>query len=408
MTERNGSKLAYYNENQWWASPYNDEAEVVRQAAPKQAVEIHDATLRDGEQTPGVVFSVSDKLRIAEKLLEVGVTRIEAGMPAVSEDDYEAVRQIASTFPEAEVYAFARAMRKDIDMARDVGATGVVIETPIGYPKLKYQFGWTWENVLEKSVDAILYARSQGLKVVYFPYDTTRARPEDLENLLTGIMDAATPDSVGVVDTVGCALPEAIQYLVRKVKALTGGLPVEVHTHNDFGMAVATELAGVAAGADVVHSCVNGLGERTGNAALEELIQAMEILLDMEPRYNMRSMLELCAMVKQLSGVPIARNKPFCGSHNYTRESGIGVDLVIKQPLAMFATNPEFFGRKGDIALGKKSGKASVTYYLEQMHITAGDDQVMDMLEQVKALGLKKKGLLTLAEFKEIANRVCG
>ncbi len=400
--------MAYYAENKWWASLYNDEPEVVALAAPKQKVTIHDATLRDGEQTPGVVFSVADKVAIAEKLVQSGVTRIEAGMPAVSKEDFEAIRQISATFPEAQVFAFARAMRQDIDMARDTGAKGVVLEVPIGYPKLQYQFRWTWETVLEKCADVINYARSQGLYTVFFPYDTTRARPDDLENLIKGVMQDAPPDSIGLVDTMGCALPQTTAYMVKKLKALTGGLPVEVHSHNDFGMAVATELAGIAAGADVVHSCVNGLGERTGNAALEELILAMTVLLGMENDYDMVALLELCRLVEQLSGVPIAPNKPFAGARNYTRESGIGVDLVLKQPLAMFATDPAYFGRKGDIVLGKKSGKASITYFLDEMGVAASDEQVAEMLEQVKALGVQKKGLLTTAEFQAIVLRVCG
>ena len=400
--------MAYFEKDKWWASLYNDEPEVVSMAAPKQKVTIHDATLRDGEQTPGVVFSIADKLAIAEKLIESGVTRIEAGMPAVSPVDFEAIRQISTAFPEAQVFAFARAMRKDIDMARDVGAKGVVIEVPIGYPKLKYQFNWIWENVLEKCIDVINYSRSQGLYTVLFPYDTTRARPKDLENLLKGVMQDAPPDSVGLVDTMGCALPQTMAYLVKKLKTLTGGLPVEVHSHNDFGMAIATELAGIAAGADVVHTCVNGLGERTGNAALEELVLAMKVLLGMENNYDMVKMLELCVLVEKISGVPIAPNKPFAGARNYTRESGIGVDLVVKQPLAMFATAPEYFGRKGDIVLGKKSGKASITYFLDIMGIEASDDQVQDVLQQVKALGEKKKGLLTTDEFETIVQNCCG
>lgn len=400
--------MAYYEENKWWASPYNDEPEVIRTAVPKQGVTIHDATLRDGEQTPGVVFSVKDKLAIAEKLVESGVTRIEAGMPAVSKADFEAIRQISAAFPQAQVFAFSRAMRKDIDMARDAGVKGVVIEVPIGYPKLKYQFHWTWENVLEKCVDTIQYSRSQGLYTVLFPYDTTRARMEDLERVVTGVMRDAPPDSIGLVDTMGCALPQTIAYLVGKLKSLTGGLPVEVHCHNDFGMATACELAGIAAGADVVHACVNGLGERTGNAALEELALAMTVLLGIETPYDMVKMLELCHLVEKISGVPIAPNKPFAGARNYTRESGIGVDLVARQPLAMFATAPEYFGRKGDIVLGKKSGKASITYYLDQMGVEASEEQIADMLEQVKTLGEKKKGLLTTEEFAAIVERCCG
>ncbi|MDT8903458.1 hypothetical protein [Anaeroselena agilis] len=392
----------HYKENAWWASPYNDHELVRKRIEKAPKVEIHDATLRDGEQTPGVVFSVDDKIRIAEKLDEVGIERIEAGMPAVSKDDYEAIKAICKRNLKAKIFTFARAMREDIDKAVDCGAYGVVIEVPIGYPKLKYQFKWTWENVLEKSMDCINYAKSQGLYAVYFPYDTTRAREEDLAHLLTGIMKNSPPDSVGVVDTMGCALPETIQYMVKKVKALTGGLPVEVHTHNDFGMAVATQLAGVAAGAEVIHSCVNGLGERTGNAAAEELMVALKILYGTDNDYKLDKLMDLCQLVENISGVRLADNKPVAGKRNYTRESGIGVDLVIKEPLAMFATDPRFFGREGDIVLGKKSGKASIEYYLDKLGIQLSGTAVVEVLKQVKDRGAEKRGLLSLDEFKSI------
>lgn len=395
-------KNNHFREGAWWASPYNDYSAVTDEIKMAKKVEIHDATLRDGEQTPGVVFSVDDKIRIAEKLDEVGIERIEAGMPAVSKDDYEAIKAICKRNLKARIFTFARAMREDIDKAVDCGAHGVVIEVPIGYPKLKYQFKWTWENVLEKSMDSINYARSQGLYAVYFPYDTTRAREEDLTQLMTGIMKNSPPDSVGVVDTMGCALPETIKYLVRKMKELTGGIPVEVHTHNDFGMAVATELAGVAAGAEVIHSCVNGLGERTGNAAAEELMVAMKILLGTDNDYKLDKLTELCRLVEEISGVPLAANKPVAGTRNYTRESGIGVDLVIKEPLAMFATDPRYFGREGDIVLGKKSGKASVEYYLDKLNLKVPAEAVGEILGRVKAKGMEKRGLLTLEEFRAI------
>ncbi len=249
----------YYRENEWWVSPYNFVPEVRSTFQLPARVSIHDATLRDGEQTPGVVFSVADKVAIAEKLAEIGVDRIEAGMPAVSEQDFQAIKEISRLGLKSKIYTFARAINSDIDKALECGCHGVIIEIPIGYPKLKYQFKWTWEDVLKKSIGVINYAKSRGMHVVYFPYDTTRAREEDLTNLLTRMMQEAPPDSVGVVDTMGCVLPEAMKYLVRLVKSITK-LPVEVHTHNDFGMAVATELAGVEAGAEVVHSCANGLG----------------------------------------------------------------------------------------------------------------------------------------------------
>jgi len=399
-------KDLYFQENKWWVSPYNFVEDVRKKIDRPAKVEIHDATLRDGEQTPGVVFRKDDKIRIAQLLDEVGIDRIEAGMPAVSDEDFDAIKAISKLGLKAKIFTFARAMAVDIDKAIDCGAHGVVIEIPIGYPKLKYQFGWTWEDVLRKSVDCINYAKKQGLYVIYFPYDTTRAREEDLTNLFTKIMEHSPPDSIGIVDTMGCALPEAIQYLVRKAKALTG-LPVEIHTHNDFGMGVATELAAVAAGAEVVHSCVNGLGERTGNAALEELIMGLHVLMGLQTNYRLDKIMPLCKAVQEISGVSPARNKPVIGESNYTRESGIGIDLVMKTPLAMFATDPKLTGREGEVVLGKKSGKASVEYTLNQLGITGvADETIAKILKGVKAKGTEKRALLTLAEFKQIVDGV--
>ncbi len=398
----------YFRENEWWVSPYNFVPEVRDQFQLPERVSIHDATLRDGEQTPGVVYSIADKIAIAEKLAEIGVDRIEAGMPAVSEQDFEAIKQISRLGLKSKIYTFARAINADIDKAVECGCHGVIIEVPIGYPKLKYQFKWTWEDVLKKSVGVINHAKSRGLHVVYFPYDTTRAREEDLRNLLSGIMQEAPPDAVGVVDTMGCALPQAIKYMVRLVKSITK-LPVEVHTHNDFGMAVATELAGVEAGAECVHSCANGLGERTGNAALEELIVALHVLYGYQTHYNLSRLPELGTLVSRISNFPTAVNKPILGDRNFTRESGIGVDLVVKEPLAMFGTHPALTGRRGEVVLGKKSGKASITYNLEELGITGvDDDAVAEMLKRVKEKGIAKRGLLTQDEFKQIVDAVLG
>ena len=398
----------HYRENQWWVSPYNFAPEVRARFELPPRVSIHDATLRDGEQTPGVVFSVADKIAIAEKLDEVGVDRIEAGMPAVSDQDFEAIKRISGLGLKSKIYTFARAINADIDKAVECGCHGVIIEVPIGYPKLRYQFKWTWEDVLNKSVGVINHAKSSGLHVVYFPYDTTRAREEDLRNLLSRIILDAPPDAVGVVDTMGCALPGAIKHMVRLVKSLTK-LPVEVHTHNDFGMAVATELAGVEAGAECVHSCANGLGERTGNAALEELIVALHVLYGYRTHYDLSKLPELGELVSRLSRFDIAANKPILGGRNFTRESGIGVDLVVKEPLAMFGTHPALTGRRGEVVLGKKSGKASIAYHLEQLGITGIDDQmVAEMLRCVKEKGINKRGLLTPEEFRDIVDRVLG
>lgn len=399
---------SHFEDGKWWVSPYNFVSEVREKLNLPPKVEIHDATLRDGEQTPGVVFSVEDKLAIASKLSEVGVERIEAGLPAVSAQDAEAIRQISKLGLSSRIFTFARAMKQDIDMALECGAHGVVIEVPIGYPKLVTQFGWTWEDVFNKSRDVINYARECGLYAVFFPYDTTRARAEDLENLCKAIMNESPPDSIGIVDTMGCATPEAIKYMVRWVKDMTG-LPIEIHTHNDFGMGVATELAAVTAGAEVVHSCANGLGERTGNAAMEELMLGLDLLYGYDTGYRLDKLPELAELISGISNIPIARNKPVLGHGNFIRESGIGIQYVMHDPLVMFGTHPALTGRSGEVVLGKKSGKASILYKLEELGIDGvAEEKIGDILGAVKDKGIAKKDILTDAEFVSIVKEVAG
>jgi isopropylmalate/homocitrate/citramalate synthase len=398
----------HFEDGKYWVSPYNFVPEVRENLDLPEKVEIHDATLRDGEQTPGVVFSIDDKVAIAQKLNEVGVERIEAGMPAVSPQDAEAIKQITKLGLNSKIYTFARAMKADIDMALECGADGVIIEVPIGYPKLVTQFGWTWKDVLAKSAPVIRYAKENGLHAVFFPYDTTRARADDLENLCKGIMAESPPDSIGIVDTMGCATPEAIKYMVRWVKGMTG-LPIEIHTHNDFGMGVATELAAVTAGASCVHSCANGLGERTGNAALEELMLGLDLLYGYETGYRFDLMPELGELISRTSNVPIARNKPLLGAGNFTRESGIGIQYVMHDPLVMFGTHPALTGRVGEVVLGKKSGKASVIYKLTELGLKeASDEQNAAILDRVKQAGIQKRDILSDDEFTAIANSVLG
>jgi len=393
-------------DGQWWVSPYNFKADVRTGLQLPEKVEIHDATLRDGEQTPGVVFSIDDKIKIATKLDELGVERIEAGMPAVSPQDAEAIKEISKLGLKSRIFTFSRALKQDIDMALECGADGVIIEVPIGYPKLVTQFGWTWEDVFKKSKDVINYAREQGLYAVFFPYDTTRAREDDLANLCKAISEEAMPDSIGIVDTMGCATPEAIKYMVRWVKEMTG-LPIEIHTHNDFGMGVATELAAVTAGAEVVHSCGNGLGERTGNAALEELMLGLELLYGYETGYRLDKIPELGSMLSEMSNIAIARNKPVLGSGNFIRESGIGIQYVMEDPLVMFATHPQLTGKTGEVVLGKKSGKASIIYKLGELGLgEADDEQLAAMLNEVKQQGIQKRDILNDDEFKSIVAKV--
>jgi len=219
-------------------------------------------------------------------------------------------------------------------------------------------------------------------------------------------LNEGPPDSIGIVDTMGCATPEAIKYMVRWVKGMTG-LPIEIHTHNDFGMGVATELAAVTAGAEVVHSCANGLGERTGNAAMEELMLGLHLLYGYDTNYKFDKLPELAAMLSAIANIPIARNKPVLGSGNFIRESGIAIQYVMHDPLVMFGTHPALTGKSGEVMLGKKSGKASVVYKLGELGLgEAEDDQLAEMLTRVKQVGIAKRDMLSDAEFREIVDAV--
>ncbi len=390
----------------YWFSHYNFLDEIRKGWNLPKKVDIHDATLRDGEQTPGVVLSPDEKVAIAEKLAEVGVDRIEAGMPAVSEDDFKAIKKITSLGLPSKILGFARAVPDDIKKVADSGAWGVVIEIPIGYPKLRYQMDKSWEWILERSVKAVQAAREAGLYVVYFPFDTTRSLETEFIQLLEGMSKDAKPDSIGVIDTVGCAIPGATAYLTKLVKDLTG-CSVEVHTHNDLGMGAATALSAVTAGADVIHVCVNGLGERTGNAGLEEVALMLKGCIGYEmANYDFSKFKELSDLVAKLTGIPVNPNKAVVGDRTFARESGIGIDQVLKYPLSMFNMDPKYIGSRSRVMYGKKSGILSVEVKLSEMGKTAQEEQKREMLEYIKQAGIDKKRALTDPEVEEIINSV--
>jgi len=390
----------------WWVSKYNYLKEFREKLSIPEKVEIHDATLRDGEQTPGVVFTVEEKIDIAKMLDDLGVDRIEAGMPAVSAQDKEAIKKITSLGLKAKIFSFARATKEDIDMAKECGADGVVVEIPTGRPKLKYQFTkWTDEDVIQRSVETVKYAKEQGLETVYFGYDTTRADFEFLEKLYSIVINEGNPDSIGIVDTMGCVLPGAVQELIKKLKSMFD-IKVEIHPHNDFGMATATSFAAIEAGAEVIHTCVNGMGERTGNAALEQIMVGLKVLYGLDVDYKIDKLNEVSKKVIEYSNFAVPVNKPIVGDNIFLRESGIGIDLVLNKPLAMFALNPSFIGNKPGVALGKKSGTKSIEVKLNDLGMEADEGKIKLILEQVKSQAIQKKRTLTDEEFINIVKGI--
>lgn len=394
--------MTKWKNNNWWVSKYNYLEEYRSTVNLPKKIKIHDVTLRDGEQTPGVVFSSEDKVEIAKMLDRIGVDRIEAGMPAVSEEDREAIKRIVALNLKAEIFSFARAIKEDIDMAVECGVDGVIIEIPTGRPKLKYQFPkWTDEDVIEKSIEIIKYAKENNLKAVYFGYDTTRADYEFLEILYSRIIEEAQPDSIGIVDTMGCILPGAVYALVKKIKSQFD-IAIEIHTHNDFGMAVATSFAAIEAGAEVIHTSINGMGERAGNAQLEPILVGLKVLYGLDVDYNFKILKEVSDRVEEISNFRKNVNLPIVGDNIFVRESGIGIDLVMNTPLAMYALNPKFIGNKPGVLLGKKSGLRSIDVKLKELNLTLEESKKPRVLEIIKDLSIKNKRTITDDEFKKI------
>jgi len=396
------------NEN-WWVSKYNYLPEIRKQIPdlPKK-VKFHDVTLRDGEQTPGVVFRKEEKIQIAQMLDEVGVDRIEVALPAVSNEDVEATKAIVKIRPKAEVFVLSRVTESDINLAVECGVDGIILEVPVGTPRLTYQFkNWTQDDVINKTKQALKYARKKGLKIVLFPMDSTRAEPEFFDRFLENISKGSKPDSIALVDTTGCLIPQAAMYMIRRIKEITN-LITEIHTHSDFGLAVSTSIAAVSAGAEVVHTSIAGIGERSGNTPLEVVACTLKSLYGLEMGIDFSKLSNLGREVCKIAGINIPANKPVIGERAFTRESGMGINLIREFPLALFALNPEFVGQKSQYVLGKKSGILSVEMKLKDlgMENVLDEKQKIEVLKFIKIKGIEKKGLITDEEFKRIVQDI--
>ena len=398
----------FHNEN-YWVSPYNYFNEVRAQFQLPKTVKFHDVTLRDGEQSPGVAFRADEKVQIAKLLDELGVDRIEVALPAVSEEDKLATKGVVALRPNAKVFVLCRGMASDVELALECGVDGIILELPVGIPRLKYQFShWTEDDVVEKASHWAKFAKSKGLEVVLFPMDCTRSRPEFFTRVLTEVGALPEVDAVSLVDTSGSLTPQAAVYLVKQMKEITHKR-IEVHTHTDFGMGVATSLAALTAGAEVIHASIGGLGERSGNTPLDEVAVSAKTLYGVDSNIKFEKLYDISNQILKISKFQVADSKPVIGDRAFTRESGMGVDLVKTQPLALFGLTPSWVGQQPKYVLGKKSGIASVEMKLEDLDLPALDDKKKNfILAHVKDLGLQKKGLVTDAEFVAIFNKVTG
>ena len=398
--------------DKWFVSPWNYEPEVVKpfKFPAAKEIKIHDITLRDGEQQAGIAYSLEDKMRIARALADAGVHRIETGMPAVSKVDEEAIKEIVQADLGPDIFAFSRCMASDVKLAKDCGVKGIVVEIPSSEHVIKHAYGWDLQKAIDLSIEATLMAKDLGLYTVWFPIDSSRADMNWFLDLIEKISTEGHMDALAVVDTFGGISPHAIPHMIKMIRKRVKK-PLEPHFHDDFGLGVANTLIALSCGCTVAHTTVTGIGERAGNAAMEELVLALLTMYGIDIGIKTEKFFELSKLVRELSHTQIPSNRPIVGETLLNVESGIVASWVRRcrkeQPLELGPFVPSLVGQRPiEIVMGKSSGIDSVAEWLEVMGIDASQEQREAIVLKVKDASIQKKGLLTQEEFKKIFDAV--
>jgi len=369
-------------------------------------VRIFDTTLRDGEQTPGVALTPEQKLNIAKRLDELGVDAIEAGFPIISEGEMAGIKLITSANLRAEICGLARTDKKDIDAVVTAGLKYIHTFIATSDIHLKYKLKLTREEVLQKAIEAVEYGKSRGLQVEFSAEDATRTDREFLRKVFKEVANAGA-DRIDIPDTVGYSTPGYIAEITRDAIEASK-LPISVHCHNDFGLAVANAISGIQAGAQCAHVTINGIGERAGNASLEEFVMALQCLQfdkKYETNINTKLLYETSRYVSSVVGVHVQPNKAIVGENAFGHESGIHTHGVLSNPLTYEPISPELVGRTRWFQVGKHAGAHGVSAMLEEYGIQPSKEQIHEILEAVKKLGDQGKHV-TDVELLSIAGEV--
>jgi isopropylmalate/homocitrate/citramalate synthase len=371
-------------------------------ALPERIV-IYDSTLRDGEQMPGVHFTIDQKVSIARKLDELGVDQIEAGFPAVSEAEKAAVKRISTLGLDSDILCLSRALKQDIDIARECDVDMVLLFIATSDLHLRYKLKLSREDVVRKAIDAVEYASAHGLKASLSSEDSTRSDIGFMRELFKRCEEAGAV-RLGITDTLGCAGPEAIGQIIREVKQGTR-VPISAHLHNDFGLAVANSIAALSAGAEAIATTVGGIGERAGNVSLEQLLMALKHVHGRDLGMKTEKLTDLAKLVFESAGIQMSATQPWVGPNAFSHESGIHVAAVLNCPLTYECVTPEEVGNRRRLVLGKHSGTNIVRSRLDEREIVASQDQICDIVRAIKKAG-ESHGRVSDDEFWSIVKTV--
>lgn len=366
-------------------------------------VRIFDTTLRDGEQTPGVSVTAEQKFQVAVKLDELGIDAIEAGFPIVSQGEMQAIRAIAKQGLKAEICGLARTVQGDIDAAINCDLRYVHTFIATSDIHMQYKLKMTREEVLERAVWAVEYSKKHGLKVEFSAEDSTRSDRAFLLKVFAAVAKAGA-DRIDIPDTVGYATPQYIAKIVEDTIQATR-LPISMHCHDDFGLAVANSIAGISAGASCAHVTINGLGERAGNASLEEFVMALQCLYQKSHNIKTELLYETSKFVSNVMGIVVQPNKAIIGENAFGHESGIHTHGVLNNPLTYEPISPELVGRKRWLQAGKHAGAHGIRAMLEDFGIKPTDTQLKDIVEKQKNIADKGRAITT-ADLLSIAGEI--
>ncbi len=366
-----------------------------------------DTTLRDGEQTPGVALSAEDKVEIAIKLAELGVDIIEAGSAITSDGEREAIKAVVKALRKkdynTEVASYCRIKQEDIDFALECGVDSIHLVVPVSDLHIKQRLEKDRETVRQMAVEMTGYAKSKGLTVEISGEDASRADFEYLKSVYAACIEAGA-DRICFCDTVGLLVPEK-SYEIFKELATAFNVPVAVHCHDDFGFATANTLAALRAGASQAHVTINGIGERAGNASLEEVVMSLEKLYGYGTGIKLKNIHSASRLVSKLTKIQVAPNKAIVGGNAFTHEAGIHVHGLIADTSTYEPIKPEIIGRQRKIILGKHAGKSSVILALKELGLDVNNKQLNEIVARIKELGDKGKHV-TDADFEVIVETV--
>lgn len=365
-------------------------------------IEICDVTLRDGEQTPGVVFTREEKMDIATELDAIGVDIIESGFPVVSNTEKEIVKDIANMGLNAKTCCLARSKVSDVETAIDCDVDFVSIFIAMSELHLKYKYHKSYEEMFTLAMEAVQYAKDHGLGVRFAAEDGSRTNIETLKRAFLAAEEYKV-NYVSIADTIGILNPSSTYYLVKEIKKVVK-TPLCMHCHDDLGMATANTLAAAEAGAKQLHTTINGIGERAGNASLEEVLVALRVQYNID-RYDTRRITNLSKKVERYSGIKPGVTKAVIGEHAFSHESGIHVCAILEEPRTYELFSPEMVGGQRRLIVGKHTGMKALRGIVKSMGYDLSREALCTLIEKVKNSAETKYGISS-ERLEEMINEV--